>query len=200
VATRGAPAAAALALALGAGAGSGCRQDMHDQPRYKPLGRSDFFDDERAARPLVAGTIARGHLRDGSLLYTGKAGAAFADALPMPLTPALLRRGKERFEIFCVPCHGPVGLGDGMIVRRGFKKAASFQDPRLRETPVGYFFDVMTHGFGAMLDYSAQIPVEDRWAIAAYIRALQLSQHATLDDVPAEERARLEAEGGPPAP
>ena len=171
---------------------AGCRQDMHDQPRYKPLARSDFFGDDRSARPRVEDTVARGHLRDGSLLYTGKAGADFADAFPFRVDSAVLHRGQERFRIYCSPCHGQVGRGDGAVVRRGFRnKPANFHVDRLRQKPAGYFFDVISNGFGAMQDYSAQIAVEDRWAIVAYVRALQLSQNATLQDVPPARRAEL---------
>jgi mono/diheme cytochrome c family protein len=169
-----------------------CRQDMHDQPRYKAFAQSTFFADGRAVRPHVADTVARGQLQDDSVLYTGKVGAAFSDVLPMPLDRALLERGKQRYEIYCTPCHGQTGAGDGMIVQRGFRKAASFHTDRLRAQPVGYLFDVMTNGFGVMPDYSFQVKVEDRWAIAAYVRVLQQSQHARLADVPAAERALLE--------
>lgn len=182
------PPALLLLFALGAG----CRQDMHDQPRYKPYARSDFFGDGRSARMLVAGTVARGQLRDDDQLYTGKIGAAFADSLPFPLTAEVLARGRERFTIYCTPCHGQVGLGDGMVVRRGFRRAASFHNDRLRGEPVGYFFDVMTRGFGAMSDYANQIPPADRWAIAAYVKTLQLSQYADVKELPP---GRLEALG-----
>ena len=171
--------------------GVGCRQDMHDTPRYEALEKSDFFGDQRSARPLVEGTVARGHLDDDEALYTGKTGGAFVSQLPMAVDMPLLQRGRQRFEIYCTPCHGLAGNGDGMVVRRGYRKAASFHDDRLRAQPVGYFFDVMTNGFGAMPDYAAQVPVRDRWAIVAYIRALQLSQHATLDDVPPAVRPQL---------
>jgi len=169
-----------------------CRQDMHDQPKYQPLEASDFFGDGRASRPLPPGTVARGQLRDDEHLYSGKSGNKFAEALPLAVTPDLLARGQERFNIFCSPCHGRVGAGDGMVVRRGFRHPPSFHIDRLRQEPAGYYFDVITNGFGAMQDYSAQIPVNDRWAIIAYIRALQLSQHATLSDVPEAERTQLE--------
>jgi mono/diheme cytochrome c family protein len=169
-----------------------CRQDMHDQPRYKPYAPSDFFGDRRSARAPVAGTVARGQLREDDHLHTGKLGAAFADSLPFPLTAQVLARGRERFTIYCAPCHGQVGRGDGMVVRRGFRRAATFHTDRLRGEPVGYFFDVMTRGFGAMSDYATQIPPADRWAIAAYVKALQLSQHADVSELPP---GRLEALG-----
>ena len=170
----------------------GCRQDMHDQPRYKPLARSGFFGDERSARPLPEDTVARGHLRDDSLLFTGKHGGELADSFPFPIDRARMARGQQRFQIFCTPCHGQTGAGDGLVVQRGFKnRPASFHGDRLRGKPAGYFFDVISNGFGAMQDYAAQIPVEDRWAIVAYIRALQLSQGARPEDVPAEHRDEL---------
>src|SRR5436190_9665184 len=171
---------------------SGCRQDMHDQPKYIPLRESTFFADQRSARPVVAGTVARGELREDTLLYTGKLNGADADMFPFSIDGPRLRRGQERFDIYCAPCHARTGEGDGMIVQRGYRRPPSYHDERLRSVPVGHFFDVMTNGFGAMPDYAAQIKVEDRWAIAAYIRALQLSEHATLADVPAAEREKLE--------
>ncbi len=181
--------------------GFGCRQDMHDQPRYKPYAKTAFFGDDRSARPLPADTVARGHLKDDDLLYTGKEtkdAKDFADLFPFPIDRPALERGRERFEIYCAPCHGRVGRGDGMVAQRGFKtKPASFHIDRLRQKPAGYFFDVVSNGFGAMQDYSAQIPVEDRWRIVAYVRALQRSQNATIADVPAAEREHLRA--GPPA-
>jgi hypothetical protein len=168
-----------------------CRQDMHDQPKYQPLEASDFFADGRASRPLPSGTVARGHLNDDEHLYSGKSGKSFAETLPFPVSPALLVRGQERFNIFCSPCHGRLGDGEGMVVRRGFRHPPSFHIERLRQAPVGYYFDVITNGFGSMQDYSAQVPVKDRWAIVAYVRALQLSQHATLGDVPEDARKQL---------
>jgi mono/diheme cytochrome c family protein len=172
----------------------GCRQDMHDQPKYEPLERSTFFGDERSARPMVEGTVARGHLRDNPEYFTGKTGEAFVTTFPLEVTEELVQRGQQRYEIFCTPCHGVVGDGTGMVVRRGFKKPPSFHIDRLRQSPPGYFYDVMTNGFGVMSSYAEQIPVKDRWAIAAYVRALQLSQNATIDDVPADKRQELEAE------
>jgi mono/diheme cytochrome c family protein len=181
-----------LALAV-----SGCRQDMHDQPKYKPFHESDFFGDRRSARPLVEGTVARGMLREDTHLYAGKVDGALAETFPFPVTAAVLQRGRERYGIYCTPCHGLAGNGDGMIVSRGYRKPSSFHVDRLRAERPGYFFDVITNGFGAMPDYAAQIPVEDRWAIVGYVRALQLSQNATVADVPAEKRGEL---GAPPAP
>ncbi|MEO8349311.1 MAG: cytochrome c [Acidobacteriota bacterium] len=169
----------------------GCRQEMYDQPRYKPLAKSDFFEDGRAARPLVQGTVARGTL--DRFPATGGAGAvSLATALPVPLTRELLARGRERYGIFCAPCHDGTGGGQGMVVRRGYRPPPSLHIERLRDAPVGHLYDVMTRGLGAMPDYAQQIPPADRWAIAAYVRALQLSQRATVADVPAKERPKLE--------
>ena len=184
------PALRWTALLLGALLLAACQQQMADQPRYQPLQKSTFFRDERSARPLPPGTVARGELREGAL-YTGKANGALVEALPLPLTLALLERGQERFDIFCSPCHGRVGTGDGMIVQRGYRRPPSYHIDRLRQAPIGHFFDVVTNGFGAMPSYAAQVPPEDRWAIAAYIRALQLSQEAPLADLPPAERQRL---------
>jgi len=169
---------------------------MHDQPKYRPYRRSEFFGDERSARPQVAGTVARGQLQEDTLLATGKAGAAFADTLPVAVDEAMIRRGQDRFRIYCSPCHGLLGRGDGMIVRRGYRQPSSFHADRLRAQPAGYFFDVISHGFGAMPDYAAQIALKDRWAIVAYVRVLQMSQDATLADVPADRRGELDE---PPA-
>jgi mono/diheme cytochrome c family protein len=169
----------------------GCRQDMHDQPKYQPLEASDFFADGRASRPLPPGTVARSELNEDTHLYVGKSGNKFDETLPFALSQAVLARGQERFQIFCSPCHGRLGNGEGMVVRRGFRHPPSFHIDRLRQAPVGYYFDVITNGFGSMQDYSAQIPVKDRWAIIAYVRALQLSQHATLGDVPENDRKQL---------
>jgi cytochrome c553 len=164
---------------------------MHDQPKYIPLRQSTFFADNRSARPPVPGTVARGQLHDDSLLYTGKINGADATTFPFPIDLNVMARGRERFDIYCSPCHGRTGQGDGMVVRRGYRRPPTYHQDRLREAPVGHFFDVMTNGFGAMPDYAAQVKVEDRWAIAAYIRALQLSEHATIADVPPAERERL---------
>ena len=181
----------ALAVTLLVALVAGCRQDMHDQPKYKPLKSSAFFEDGRDSRPLVADTVARGHLDDDALLYTGKTGTGFADEFPFAVTADVLARGQERFNIYCTPCHDRTGGGNGMIVRRGYRRPPSFHIDRLRAAPAGYFFDVITHGFGVMPDYSSQVPVTDRWAIVSYIRALQLSQHATLADAPAAEQSML---------
>jgi mono/diheme cytochrome c family protein len=164
---------------------------MHDQPKYIPLRQSTFFADQRSARPLVAGTVARGQLRDDPLLSTGKVNGADATVFPFPVDETVMARGQERYNIYCSPCHGRTGRGDGMIVRRGYRKPPTYHQDRLREAPVGHFFDVMTNGFGAMPDYAAQVGVRDRWAIAAYVRALQLSEHAPVDVVPPTERGNL---------
>lgn len=184
-----------LAVTLAA---AGCRQDMHDAPSYDPLQATTFFADGRASRTPVANTVARGTLRENDHLYEGKVSGRLAETFPMPVTAEVMARGQERFNVFCSPCHGRTGSGNGMVVQRGFRAPPSYHEERLRNAPVGYFFDVMTNGFGAMQDYSAQVPVADRWAIAAYIRALQFSQRATVQDVPAERRADLDRPVGTP--
>jgi mono/diheme cytochrome c family protein len=174
---------------------------MHDQPRYEPLEASTFFSDGMASRPLPDGTVARGHLGADVLFQTGKDAAGQPSAvLPVPADAQLLARGRQRFDIFCSPCHGRLGDGKGMAVRRGFKQPPSFHDDRLRDSPVGYYFDVMTHGFGVMPSYAAAVPPADRWAIAAYVRALQLSQRAHLADLGPADRAALEAAAAAAAP
>jgi mono/diheme cytochrome c family protein len=165
---------------------------MHDQPKYVPLRESAFFGDTRSARPLIAGTVARGQLHDDPLVATGKVNGADATMFPFQVDAKALLRGQERFNIYCSPCHGRTGVGDGMVVQRGYRRPPSFHQDRLRDAPVGHFFDVMTNGFGAMPDYATQIRAEDRWAIIAYIRALQLSEHATMADVPAADRGALD--------
>ncbi len=188
-----------LALALLALAPA-CRQDMQDQPKYKNLRGSAFFDDKRSARPVVEDTVARGFLYADERFTTGQVNGKPVADLPVPLTPALLERGRERYGIYCTPCHGLTGNGLGIVVQRGYRRPPSYELDRLRAAPVGYFFDVMTRGFGAMPDYAGQIPASDRWAIAAYIRALQLSQRTTTADVPPEARPALEAPDAPPRP
>ena len=179
---------------------TGCRQDMHDSPSYDPLQESTFFADGRASRLPVANTVARGQLREDEHLFTGKINGQLATEFPMPVTAETMARGRERFNVFCSPCHGQTGEGNGMIVQRGFRQPPSYHEDRLLNAPPGYLFDVMTNGFGAMQDYSAQVPVADRWAIAAYIRALQFSRRATMDDVPADRRAEMDAAPVAPAP
>lgn len=195
---------ATLLVGVAALAAAGCRQDMHDQPRIKPQAESTFFANGSGSRLAPANTVGRGTMRTDREQATGRA----ADDSLLAALPAVeqarfdadprmyILRGRERFEIFCSPCHGRTGAGDGMVVRRGYKQPASFHDERLRRAPIGYFFDNMTNGFGVMPSYAAQIPIEDRWAIAAYLRTLQLSQHFDPAQLSSEERARLDA----PAP
>lgn len=184
-------------VALGGLGAIGCRQDMHDQPKLKPYRSSQFFVNGSGMRNLPAHTVARGSLQGNTHFYTGRMpDGSMATELPMPMTKALLKRGQERFTIYCTPCHGQVGDGRGMVVRRGYKQPTSYHDERLRQVPIGYFFDVMTNGFAVMPSYAPQVPPEDRWAIAAYIRALQLSQHVDASSLTAEQRAALDA---PPA-
>ena len=184
-------ACATLALILFIGASTACRRDMQDQPKYIPLRPSEFFADGRSARPLPEGTIARGELRADKVFFTGKKGDEYVDRIPFPVTRAVLDRGQERFNIYCSPCHGRLGNGLGMIVRRGFKRPPSYHIDRLRQIQIGYFYDIISNGFGAMADYSAQVAPRDRWAIAAYIRVLQYSQMASVNDVPTEHRPEL---------
>jgi hypothetical protein len=171
---------------------AGCRLDMHVQPKYLPLEPSDFFADGRSARQPVAGTVARGELRIDEHLYTGKVDGKDADTFPFPITANDILRGQERFNIYCSPCHDYTGSGRGMIVMRGFPAPPSFHIDRLRQAPVGHFFDVMTNGNGSMYSYASRVTPEDRWRIAAYIRALQLSENAKIEDVPEADRPKLE--------
>ena len=183
-----------LLLPLACSVLSGCRQDMQDQPRYKPLAATDFFGDGRSARPLPEGTVARGHLRIDAVRYTGKENGEDVDYFPFSITRADVLRGQERFNIYCSPCHSRLGDGNGMVVRRGFRKAGNYHTEKLLKAPAGHFFDVMTNGFGAMPSYASRVEPDDRWRIAAYIRVLQLSENATINDVPPEERVKLEAQ------
>lgn len=238
-------------LLFAVAAAAGCRQDMHDQPKYEPLEPTTFFEDGRSSRPPVEGTVARGFLNEDVEFFTGRAaggqqsraagqgqdqggqnqpasgagaatgaaatpnagsagggagiGAAdtnrssevqaqyqgFVSAFPIPVTQQVMDRGEERYNIYCSVCHSRTGDGNGMVVRRGYRKPTSLHDDRLRQAPVGYFFDVITNGFGAMPDYSAQITPRDRWAIIAYIRALQRSQQGTISDVPQDRRGNM---------
>jgi len=162
---------------------TGCRLDMQIQPKVTPLRRSDFYGDERSARPLLAGTVARGTSND-TYLTTGYVGKDVGNDMPFPATRAVLERGRERFDIFCSPCHSRLGDGNGMVTQRGYRRPPSYHIERLRTAPLGHFYDVISNGFGAMPDYAAQIPPSDRWAIVAYIRALQLSQNAPATLVP----------------
>ena len=185
------------ALVLSIAALAACRQDMHDQPKYIPLRPTSFFADGRSARPLPDNTVARGHLNEDTAYYTGRdaAGKLVAE-FPFAVTKQILQRGQNRFNVYCTPCHDSTGSGNGMVTQRGFRHPPSYHIDRLRQIPVGHFYDVITNGLGAMQDYAAQIEPADRWAIAAYIRALQLSQQATIDDVPAEARGQLAQGGG----
>jgi mono/diheme cytochrome c family protein len=189
---------------------SGCRQDMHDQPRYKPLAGTDFFGDGRSARPEIAGTAPRGRtslgapdpafLRIDQARYTGKLKEEDIDYFPFPITRADLERGQQRFNIYCSPCHSRIGDGNGMVVRRGYRQAASYHTEKLLKAPVGHFFDVMTNGFGAMPSYASRVEPDDRWRIAAYIRVLQFSQAAPLEVVPTEMRSELDKNPETPRP
>ena len=173
---------------------SGCRLDMHVQPKYLPYAPTTFFADGRSERQPVPGTVARGQLHLDDLLFTGTENGQESNRFPFPITRADLERGRERFNIYCTPCHDYTGSGNGMIVQRGFPHPPSFHSDRLRAAPVGHFFGVMTNGFGAMYSYADRVDVGDRWRIAAYIRVLQLSRNATLDDVPEAQRAQLNAQ------
>jgi cytochrome c553 len=170
---------------------SGCRLDMHIQPKYLPDWPTKFFADGRTDRPQVPGTVARGELRLDELMYAGTENGVVSNRFPFPITRADLERGRERYNIYCSPCHDYSGTGRGMIVRRGFPQPPSYMLPRLQAAPVGHFFQVMTNGIGAMYSYSARVSPADRWRIAAYIRVLQLSRNATLQDVPESERQKL---------
>jgi len=181
-----------LGLILAMLAASGCRQDMHDQPKYKGYRISHFFDDKRSVRPPIEGTVARGHLDEDEGFFTGTRAGALLQDLPFPVDGEVMARGRERYNAFCSPCHDRVGNGGGIVVLRGYKAPRSFHMDEVRRLPVGYYFQVMSTGFGVMPSYAAQISPRDRWVIAAYIRALQVSQSATLDDVPDSERAALE--------
>lgn len=168
---------------------AGCdhlRQDMGTQPKNKPLSPSEFFSDGRSERPLVENTVARGSIADDDLFVPKD-----SNSFPLPLNAELLQRGQERYTIFCSPCHGQQGDGNGMVAMRGMKHPPSFHQERLRQVPNGYAYDVITSGFGQMLGYSAQIPPRDRWAIIAYLRALQLSRNARVSELPAELREKL---------
>ncbi len=172
-------------------AASACRQDMHDQPRAEPFEESDFFGDRRSVRPAVEGTIARGHLRLDEHFYTGKIDGALATTFPTAVTIEMLKRGQERYDIYCAPCHSKTGDGLGMIVQRGMKQPESFHSQRLLDVEVGHYFDVVTNGFGNMYSYEERIDPADRWAIAAYVRALQMSQGANLAELPESDQQRI---------
>lgn len=171
-----------MLLVLGCNTG-----DMHDQPRFDPLEPSDLFADSRSARPLVDGTVARGHLRIDHHFYEGREKGELVTAFPQQVTTQMLRRGQQRFNIFCSACHGQVGFGDGMAVQRGYPRPPSFHTNELRQRPVGHLYDVITNGYGRMLGYKDQVPPADRWAIVAYVRALQKSQYVGRDELTAIE-------------
>ncbi|HEY1273111.1 MAG TPA: cytochrome c [Terriglobales bacterium] len=172
---------------------AGCRQDMHDQPRFKPFAKSDFYTDLRSERLPVDDTVARGQLHEDTYFYTGKIGNTPGDYLPFPATEQVLERGRERYNIYCAPCHSRLGDGNGFVPSRGFaRKPPTYHQDRLRKAPLGYIFDIATNGFGIMPDYASQISARDRWCIVAYIRALQLSQQATMADVPQGQKVPSE--------
>lgn len=173
-----------------------CRQDMHNQPKYKPLAATDFFGDRRASRPVIEDTVARGQLHLDEARYTGKQNGKDVTAIPIQITSADVERGHDRFEIYCSPCHGRLGDGQGMIVKRGLRQPPSYHDERLVSAPIGHFFDVMTNGYGAMYSYASRVSVDDRWRIAAYIRALQLSQNAPQELQQANNTGAKSAPGG----
>lgn len=189
---RGRLAAVGVCLALAAG----CRQDMHNQPKYRGLRASSFFANGASARPLVEGTVARGMLQEDEAFFTGKVNKVHVKEMPFAVDEHVLDRGQERFNIYCTPCHGRTGVGNGIVVQRGYRQPPSFHIDRLRQADPGHFFDIMTNGFGAMPDYRAQIAPRDRWAIVAYIRALQLSQHAATAEVPGGDPATVPQPGG----
>jgi hypothetical protein len=170
---------------------AGCRMDMHEQPKYLPYEPTTFFGDGRSERPVVPGTVARGQLRLDELLYTGKENGVLSNKFPFPITRADLERGRQRYNIYCTPCHDYTGSGQGIVVQRGFPSPPSYHIDRIRQAPVGHFFDVITNGDGSMYSYASRIEPEDRWRIAAYIRVLQLSEHSTVQDVPESERQKL---------
>lgn len=183
----------ALAVVCAFSGASGCHRDMHDQPRYEAYEASATFANNMSSRPLVEGTVARGALDEEDVRHTGKdESGQSVFSPPVEIDRALLERGKERFNIYCSVCHDFTGSGNGMIVQRGFRKPPSFHEDRLRNAPAGHYFDVISNGYGVMPSYRAQIPADDRWAIVAYIRVLQMSRMGTIDDVPADQRALLE--------
>lgn len=174
---------------------TGCelRKKMYNQPKYEPLESSEFFEDGKSARPVPEGTVARGDLQTNKTFYVGKTNGAFVQRIPLTVDSNLVARGRERFNIYCAVCHDRAGTGNGMVVQRGYTQPPSYHSERLRNQPDGYFYDVITTGFGRMPSYAKQIKPRDRWAIVAYVRALQLSQNAELADVPPEQREKLKA-------
>jgi len=178
-------------LVLGVVLLTGCRRDMFNQPKSNPLRESDFFPDGAASRPIPPHTVAHDDAKHDDWFYTGMIGTNFATAFPFPITRAVLERGRQRFEIDCVPCHGLCGDGDGMVVQRGLPAPSPFSIDRLRSAPPGHFVAVIAQGYGVMYSHASQVTAEDRWAIAAYVRALQLSQHVTLANLPPDEAAKF---------
>jgi hypothetical protein len=174
---------------------SACDNSMRDQAKYQPLEKSDFFADGQASRHLVEGTIPRGGLEIDEHLYTGKVDGKHVDNFPFEITDEILKRGQERYNIYCAVCHDQLGYGNGMVVQRGFTQPKSFHEQRLIDSPEGYFFDVITNGFGKMNGYDYQVKPHDRWAIVAYIRTLQQSQNVDLKDAPKEEQQKLMKQG-----
>lgn len=181
-----------------------CRNDMHNQPKYKPFAATDFFGDGRSERPAIEDTVARGQLHLDDARYTGKLNGKDIDFFPIQITQADLQRGRERFNIYCSPCHGRLGNGHGMVVARGLRQPPDYTDPRLVNAPVGHFFDVMTNGYGAMYSYASRVAVDDRWRIAAYIRVLQTSQNAPaalaqqgMNQQPPNSKSTSKTGGGP---
>ena len=173
----------------------GCNTDMWVQPKTAPLSASEFFPDGQSSRPLLPGTIPRGHLREDGAFFTGIENGKWVDKIPVPVTNDLLKRGRDRFDIYCSPCHGRLGDGNGMIAQRGYKlkrPVGNYHSDRLRKMPAGHFYDVITNGYGAMYSYASRIEPQDRWAVVAYIRALQLSQHSSVNDLSAEDRAGID--------
>jgi mono/diheme cytochrome c family protein len=181
---------------------AGCsRLDMQDQPKYRPQRPSDFFSDGRSERQPVEGTVARGTLNEDTAFYEGKdAAGKDIEEFPIAVDKTVILRGQQRYDIYCSPCHGRIGNGLGMIVRRGFKQPPSYHIDRLRNAPVGHLYDVISNGYGAMLNYASQVQPRDRWAIVAYIRALQYSENANINDLPQEARARIPGAGTAPLP
>jgi hypothetical protein len=169
---------------------AGCRQDMHNQPKFYPQRGTTFYADGRSVRPQVADTVARGQLHEDSYFYSGLNNGAEGNTMPFPVTMDVLKRGQERYNIYCTPCHSRVGNGYGMIVQRGYSKAGNYHTARLQAAPLGHFFNVITNGYGSMPDYAAQLTPADRWAVVAYIKALQLSQNATQANVPTDEHVQ----------
>lgn len=185
---------AILSLASSTMLVTGCRQDMHDQPKYKPLAASNFFDDGRSARPTVNDTVARGQLRTDVARYQGEVDGKPVEEIPIQITKTDLVRGQQRYMIYCSPCHGSLGDGNGMVVLRGYQRPPNYHSERLRKAPIGHFYSVITNGYGSMISYASRVPVDDRWRISAYIRTLQLSQNAPADAVPENMRSSLQAQ------